>query len=324
MNKKFTNRVIGKPVLLALLSLIVIVAGIVVAAVCGFNKAATTDDAKFLSVNLENIVYERDLDKVEELCEKVFEKTGVDYNYVQYGEMQGGNQELAYVFDKDVKLDKAVATIKASLDAAYPDNFSYVTLHTEEVQASLPTDYIVWGAVASAIAAVLAFIYVSARHNLAAGLALCVAMLFGFGLTFAAFALTRIAVTTAFTYLMPFAMLATAIMAMCTFSKINELRKTEKGKELSAKELTEESVATKEILTFATIVAVALVLVGAIATYTMRMNAISALIALLFSTFAGWLVAPAVYMPLKAAADKRAANRARYDYKKDKKSKEEG
>lgn len=319
MNKKFTNKVIGKPLLLALLSLILIVAGIVVSACCGFNKAATTDDAKVLSVNVENIIYEQNRDKVEELCEKVFEKLDVDYNYVQYGEMQGGNQEIVYVFDKDVKLDNAVTAIQASLKVAYPDNFSYAMVHTEEVQASLPTNYIVWSAVASAIAAVLAFIYVSARHSLASGLSMFVAMVFGFGLTFAAFALTRIPVTTSFTYLMPFATFVTAIMAMCTFSKIKELAKTEKGKELSAKELTEESVATKEILTFAIIVAVALVLVGAIATYTMRMNAITAIIALLFSTFAGWLVAPALYVPLKAKADKRAANRARYDYKKDKK-----
>ena len=286
MNKKFTNRVIGKPVLLALLSLIVIVAGIVVAAVCGFNRAATTDDAKVLSVNLENIIYEQKLEDVEELCEKTFEKADVDYNYAQYGEMQGGNQELVYVFDKDVDLSAVETVIETALKAAYPDNFSYVTTHVETVEVSLPTNYIVWSAVASAIAAVLAFIYVSIRHSLAAGLSLCAAMLFGFGLTFSVFALTRIPVTASFTYLMPFAMLVTAIMAMCTFSKIKDLAKSEKGKELSAKELTEESVATKEILTFAIVVAVALVLVGAIATYTLRINAITALIALVFSTFA--------------------------------------
>ena len=84
---------------------------------------------------------------------------------------------------------------------------------------------------------------------------------------------------------------------------------------------TQKSVATKEILVFTVASVIALVLLGAIATNAMRMVALWSLIALVVSVFSAWIFAPSVFVPLKKISDKKVANRARYDYKKEKKVK---
>ncbi|MBQ8657579.1 MAG: hypothetical protein IJ506_00400 [Clostridia bacterium] len=321
MNKKFVNRTIGKPLLLSVIVAVIVIAGIVVGAIFGFNKAATVDDMKLLTVNMDSFVYETELEKVEEICEEAFED--VSYKYSQKGVMSGADQEISYAFDKEENLDTVKKALADELQKAFPDFEIRVTVTTETVEKSLPTSYIVRAAIAGAIFCVLAFAYTAIRHNLATGSAISLAMWLSGALTFAVFTLTRIPVTTAFTYVLFFNLIVTAIAASFTFRKVDETLKTEAGKAMSVDELTQSSVATKEILIFVVATAIALVLVGAIATHTMRMFAISSLVALVVSTFSAWLFAPAVFAPLKKVSDKNAAKRARYDYKKDKKTSEE-
>jgi preprotein translocase subunit SecF len=51
-----------------------------------------------------------------------------------------------------------------------------------------------------------------------------------------------------------------------------------------------------------------------------RLFAINSIVALVCATFTGLIIAPSLYIPFKKKADKKQAERARYDYKKEKKS----
>jgi len=317
MNKKLTNRLIGKPFLLTLIVSLLVVAGIVVSAIFGLNKAATADDRKLLTVSMDSFVYETQLE-VDEICEKYFD----NYDYKQKGAMSGASQELSYSFSPDEILDDATLNaLEKELSEAFPNFEIRVSVSSERVVKAFPMVYLVRALIAGAVFCVLAFAYTSARHNLATGSAVSLSMWTAGALTFSVFALTRIPLTTSFTYVLFFALIATAIVSSFTFRKIGESYKTEADKDLTVEERTQNSVATKEILTFTVVVAIALVLLGAIATHAMRMVAIWSLIALILSVFSGWIFAPSVFVPLKKLADKKAANRARYDYKKQKKVK---
>ncbi len=318
MNKKLTNRVIGKPFLLTLLLSLLVVAGIVVSAVFGLNKAATADDRQMLTVSMDSFVYETQLEKVEEIVDKHFD----NYDYSQQGAMSGASQEISYSFDPDeIFDDTALNALRAELEKAFPDFEIRVSVSSERVVNAFPMSYLVRALIAGAVFCVLAFAYTSARHGLATGSAVSLGMWSAGALTFAVFALTRIPVTTSFTYVLFFALIVSAIASSFTFRKIGESYKSEADKELTVEDRTQKSVATKEILVFTVASAIALVLLGAIATNAMRMVALWSLIALVVSVFSAWIFAPSVFVPLKKLSDKKAANRARYDYKKEKKVK---
>lgn len=116
------NKTVGKFKLWAILSALVIAAGIVILAVFGFNPDTTVSDVKTLSVELESYVEISDarVESVKEICESEFEKAGLKDAYTVKADMSNGG-ELLYVFDKntdDAKLNEAKTAIGVALDAA--------------------------------------------------------------------------------------------------------------------------------------------------------------------------------------------------------------
>ena len=91
--------------------------------------------------------------------------------------------------------------------------------------------------------------------------------------------------------------------------------KTDEYKEKSAEDAIVSSLPAKGILLFCLVAAVVLVIVGAIATAAVRWFAIASLIGVAAALYSVLLFLPSLYLPLKKASDKRAAARARYDYK---------
>ena len=323
MNKTKLQKLIAKPLVLAIISAVIVIAGLLVAAFAGFNLPATADVSKALTVEMDSFIYKPKIEDVENACEKAFSEKGVSYNYERKGESSGYKMEIVYFCDVDATLTEVATAIEASLATIEGADFSV------RVATVSPTDGISGKAlfrmtIAGAVFAVLACAYVALRHKLAAGLTLFASMAFGAGLTCALLALTRIPVgTSTIAYAAFFAMLVTAVASTFTVLKASKTAKTEEGKTLPADELVASSLATKTILIFVASLAVALILVGAIATANVRWIAIASLVALVCAGVSALLLTPAFYIPLKKQADKKAAERARYDYKKTKKDVEE-
>ena len=126
----------------------------------------------------------------------------------------------------------------------------------------------------------------------------------------------RVPVTTSYAYVLFFSALLSSVATTFTLNNAGALSKTEKGKAMTTSELISSALATKEVLLLTAGLAVSLILVGVIATVTVRWFAILALISVVAGLFASLTYAPALYLPLKEAADRKAAQRARYDYKK--------
>ena len=91
---------------------------------------------------------------------------------------------------------------------------------------------------------------------------------------------------------------------------LNKLRASKE--EQTTAETVVNATAVKEMLTFAAVLGVALVLVGAVATWSTRWFAIAALVSLLVTAFIGLVYTPALYFLFKKNADKKALENAQY------------
>ena len=96
---KFFSKTVKKTAVWSVLMAFVIVAGIAICAVFGFNKDLAMKDKKTLTVSLNAYVYTTQLDTVKE---ELGDKLGAEY--ILEGEMSGDVSEIVFVFDKDAKL----------------------------------------------------------------------------------------------------------------------------------------------------------------------------------------------------------------------------
>lgn len=320
------QKTVGKFKLWAFLGAVVVIAGIVICAIFGFNADYTASDSKSLTVKMNSFVYDMKADDVKKICEAELDKAGLKDVYSFDGEMSGDSDEIVYVFSASVS-DEKLAAMKASLETALntavedPDNslygaFQYVTVTSEQVAATLPAGYIWRGILAAAVVLVIEFVYVSARYKLNMGITTAATSLLGLLLTGAIVAIVRIPVTTSLAYVLAFGMLYPALLAMLIFNKMRENFKTDEYKAMPADEAIASSVPAKTILVFAGASAAALVILGVIAVASVRWFALAALAAVAAGTFSALVFMPAMYLPLKKISDKKAAERARYDYKK--------
>ena len=158
--------------------------------------------------------------------------------------------------------------------------------------------------------AVLAFAYTAIRYGLISGAVAGIATFVGGALSMAVILLTRIPVTNSTLYIAAIAAMITAVLTLLTLNKVRTSLQAEENQ--SAQELAINSVACKEILSFAVVAGVALVLVGAIATWSTRWFALAALIALIVTTAVALFYVPAMYVLFKGAADKKALENATY------------
>ena len=292
--------------LLSVIMAIVIALSIVITAIFGVNYATTVNDQNTLTVRINRYFYDNHLEDVKAVCEKEFKKLSVKYTY--NGEMNGDECELVYVFDKTAKLD----TVKNSLKIAFANRtqaggefdgaFIEVATASETLQTNIPVAYTVRTAIAVAVFALLAFIYVGLRYRLYMGVTTAIAILLSAVMTAAVVLLVRIPVTSSLLYVVAISAVRAAIFTVLTMNKIRS-----NAEELSAEEKIYASLATKEITAITAALGVALVLVGAIATWSVRWFAICALVSLVITVFVGLVFVPAAYLPMRKAEDKAAA-----------------
>ena len=290
--------------LLSVIMAIVLAVSIVITAIFGVNYAATVSDQNTLTVTMNRYVYDNRLDDVKAVCEKEFKKLSVEYTY--NGEMNGDECEIVYVFDKTTKLDEVKASLKKAVADKAAENgeweFIEVATANERLQTNIPVSYAVRAAIAVAVFAVLAFVYVALRYRLYMGVTVAIAILLSAVMTTAVVLLARIPVTSSVIYAVVISSVLAAIFTVLTLNKIRS-----NTEELSAEEKVYASVATKEITAITVALGAALVLVGAIATWSVRWFAICALVGLLVSALIGLVFVPAMYVPLQKAEDKASA-----------------
>ena len=311
---------VNKLKLMSIVCVAVIIVGLIAALIFGVNNDITFDHTKTVTVQINQYAYATKLDEIESVCEDVFTECGVKYAYQQKGEMNGDDSEIVYVFNTSVDVTEAVEKLDAAFDQATTSgslqgSFISVVGAQERVVDRLADEYLLTTVLAGVLFGVLAGGYIVLRHNFAAGFSLALTMCLSAGLTSAVCVLTRLPISISIVYVLFFDLLFTAIATMLTYNKIHDATKSaEKG--ANTEEIVVSNLSNKAIVIFASAVAIAWVVVGAIATHTVRMFCIFGLLATISGTFAALFFAPASYLFFKNIADKKAAEKARYDYKK--------
>ena len=315
MNKILTKTV-KKVTLLSIILAVILVAALVVTRLLGVNYAATIDNAKTLTVT-GGYFTETQLEDLQELCESEFDKQGVDPLYAIDGGRVGADNEIVYVFSADTDL----TAVKTALDTAFEgeawkDAVLNVRVASDTVVdgVEMPWSYVLWAVGAVVLFAVLTFAYVSLRYRLNMGITTAISVLVGAIASASVLLLCRIPLNNSSLYAVAVSCLLTAVFTLFTFNKLRANLKSEEYKSKKASEVIAESSATKETLVLTVALGLSLVLVGALGTVSVRWFTLSALVALIVSAFVGLVYAPALYLPFKKSADKKAEGKTASGY----------
>ncbi len=286
---------------------VILVVGITMAAIFGFNTTVDFKSAKTVTIEYSYGTKANDLQAV---CDASFAESGV--SPIQSKVTTSAPGELIYYFDVNADLTAATAALEGDIQAEMVEdgrleNASFINVRSnvEEFQSGIAEGYVLRAAIAVGVFAILAFAYVSLRYKLSMGITMAATMLATGGLTVALVAHTRIPVTASFAYVAAFAVFVASVLAMMIFNPFRDALKEKKKEDesKSAQENAEERVTsavdTKKLVFVTAALAVGVALVGAFVS-TARWFALSAFVGLLAAFFAAWAFAPALLAVLDA------------------------
>ncbi len=320
MNKILTKTVNKKSLMLmAVVMTILFAVAIVITALVGVSYNIVTDSSKTVTVSVNDYFYNTKLEAVEDVCYDEFDKQGMKVAYVYYSELGGDDSEIVFVFNSSVGVENAKTALAQTMAAKTADGAEWdgaiisVTSGSETIESGMPLSYAIRALVGVVVFAALAFAYVALRYRLHMGILAAIATVVGPVLAAVVTLITRIPLTNAVLYVFGVTALLSAVFTLLTLNKLRSNLKEGDG-EQNLQETVVSCVASKEILGITVSLGVALVLVGAIATSIVRWFALVALIGLIAAAFVGLFFVPALYLPLRESADKRAANKPKNGY----------
>lgn len=292
---------------------------IVVAAILGaifgvkgigtFNTSVTLKDVKTVTVSMNQYVYTTKLDEVEDICKDTFETLGdVKAAYEMKGEMSGDESEIIYVFKKDVNVVEIERVLEEKFDALTKEGgewdgwFVTVASNNEEAVEYIAENYALRGAIAGFVLVALVYIYAAIRFGIGKGVSVALGTFYGMALTIAIVILTRIPVTVSISYVFAMAALLSAITSVLSMNKIVASEKSEDGCVCAC--------ACKEIAPICGLSCAALLVLAIFATKGVACFALTSIIAVVIATIIGLKGVPALYAPIKEAADAKPSKDA--------------
>lgn len=312
MSKILTKMVKKTTILSAVFSAIIAIA-IALAIVFGvkgygvFNKGASLDDAKTLTISMNQYAYVTSLDVVEDLCEDVFDDLKVSYE--MQGEMSGDESEIVYVFEDGANLADVEKALEEKLeelkkpDGALEGAFITVSVNSEKTVEVLAKNYALRGVIAAVVMVAAVYIYAAIRFGIGKGILAAIGTLYSMALTAAVVIFTRIPVTTSISYVFGVAGMFGAVISMLSLNKIKATEKSDETNELSAEDIATSSIACKEVAYIFCFMTAALVVLAIVAPINVKWFALSAFIGLVMTVVAGMVLVPSLYIPMKAKAD---------------------
>ena len=297
LTKKFT--LILSAVLAAIL-----VAGIILCAVLGFNSSIK--DQKTLTVSMYSHNYEAQGNEIQGVVNAELGKVGLEADDVNIGTVGKLSTEIVYVFDKDTS-EETLYAVKDALDVQFAGEFIDVLVQDVEIISTTAKNYVGRGLIALLIFAVASLVYVWIRHKLFAALYVLGGNLLSMGLTTAIIALTRIPVTPSVAAAIAGSVLFSTVAILMFFNKLRAAQAEDGAAEKSTEELLSSSIAWKETTVFASLMTVALIVMICVGRAAIAWFSLAAIIGVLVAAVIGLLLVPAAFVPAKKCADKIAA-----------------
>ena len=298
-------------------SAVIILAGIILYALLGFNTAAEKPCFKTFEVQYDVVAVINDKDEeIQKICEDVFEEKGLSYDSKTLYDVVSpiGSKRLVYEFKTstdDSVLEAARSAVASKLvftseEGNDLDIQKTVTVNTVEGKHFYEAGW--RAAVGIAVGAVVGLIYIGVRFGVASALSGLVGSVNSAFFTLGFFAITRIPVFAVGPLL--YAAIATIAYIIMWLIHCMKMRDNFKDPEF-AKYDTDEAVALslltsdKFVYGIAGAFAIVIVLLGLItASTSMMLLVLPALVAVCASLYSAALFAPSVHVPCKRAIDK--------------------
>lgn len=309
-------------------SAVVILAGIILYALLGFNTSAEKPEYKTFEVQYNVVaVLNNKEEEIEKACEDAFAANNLSYeNKELFNEVAGslnletGGKRLVYEFAGNTS-DEALAAAKAAAEENFVfKNAAGETLAVEytatlnTVKGETFTEAGWRAAVAIATGAVVVLVYIGIRFGIASSLSGLVGMVNSVFFTLGFFAITRIPVFAVAPLLYAaIAAISFALLWLLHCMKMRENFKTPEFSKFAADEAVAESLnaSDKYVYFTAGALGLAVLAVGAVATAGVRLLALPALVAVAAGLYSASLLAPSVHVYCKGAFDKLKKNKVR-------------
>ncbi len=313
------------------LSSVVVVAGIILYALIGFNFSADVPQSYTLEVRYYTVVsVSENADKIYEYCEEALKENGfTSWTKKDYEITGGGVVEYTVVNGAENKLLAAKNAVEAKIAAAnadgtFADTDSMVAVHKIELQGFGEARW--RGAIAIAVGAIVALGYVAIRFGIANAISGLVSAVHDSLFTLAILVICRIPVYG----FMPvtlgaISMLLSVLLWIVISSKMRENFSSPEYAGLSAEDAVANSVksATKLVFIIVGALAVSFLLLGLLATQGVMAFFLPALVCVAVGTYSSLVFTPVVHTQFKKKFDRIAAKKKRYDYAKKKDSESE-
>ena len=171
---------------------------------------------------------------------------------------------------------------------------------------------------------VILFAYVAIRFKVGMGVTILVAAVHDTAVTLAVVALLRIPTGVSLIGAVAATLLLSAAMNMFVYGRMRKDFRSDEMKALPAREAVAASVrgSRKGVFTIAVAAAAFIIILGVVGIFTafdLTSFMLSALIAVVASTYSSLLLSPAIYACIKEKSDANRAKKAKYDYASEKK-----
>lgn len=313
-------------------SAVVILAGIILYALLGFNTSPEKPEYKTFEVQYDVVaVINQKEEDVQKICEESFTANGLTFDSKEVFEEVAGSMQttsakrLVYEFKASAS-DEALAKAKAAAEEnlvfkdaeGNPLFEKTVTVNTVKGQTFYEASW--RAAVAIAVGAVVVLVYMGFRFGWASALSGLVGMVNATFFTLGFFVITRIPVFAVAPLLYAaIAAISFTLLWLLHCMKMRDNFKDPDFGKFAADEAVAESLKTSDKFVYITAGAlgIAVLLVGAIATAGVRLLALPALVAVAVSLYSASLLAPSVHIYCKRAFDKIKKNKTpKYSGKK--------
>lgn len=319
----------GKLPLRIVISALIIAAGLIMFFALGFNVSTELKDRTSVSVTYDAYITvdEDRLDVLEDAATATIEAKGLKITDTVFtSETSGGTIE--FFFDKDT--DSAVLNEVASAvlndvtaNASLSGGTYETAVHTYVAQHFYT--YVWRGAIAMCAGILTAFVYVSIRFKLNMGVSVAITSLLSTVLVLALTIICRIPVGVTYIGALGFALVYSLLVNIVAMIYMRSTYKDENVKILSAEEQLEKACASfvKPVLKIGAASLLAMVMLFAATIFAAEEIAYFAVVGAICVivnqlTVNGFM--PAIYAPMKAASDKRAAYKASPEYKEKKRA----
>lgn len=300
-------------------SAVILIAGLVLGILFGYNYAADKIESKTIEVTYDAVVLigEKTEEDLQKLCEDQIKACGLKYTQKRTYEVTNGGM-LEYTFASSASAEKLQA-VKAAVESAiyaedsvYADAEMYVNVHEYRAQ---PMYEAIWrGAIGVGVGVIVALVYVGIRCGLGRALVGACLALHDSALVLAILALTRIPVYTYAPVLFAsVGALLSVLLWLIQSVKMRENFKEASFRGVSAAEAISASLKSSlpAIVAILIALAVPVALFGGIAVGGVRLFVLPLLLPIAVSAYSSLCLGPVLYAPIKDKFDKMALKRKR-------------